>query len=124
MIDVVFTIGALDLHARLSTYQVDYETEYQETMTAIDGTEYGKAWHRPVISFSLYPLTDAQSKALYDELKKPSVVVSYTDPHINSTSTATMRLTTNIEAVFGLRSVDGNRYYKGGTITLRQRTVR
>lgn len=124
MIDISLTIGSLDLSGLLSTYSVDYETEYQEEMTALDGTEYGIAKFRPVITFSLFPLTDAQCAALYSELNNANITTVYTDPNMNSVVTATTRLKTNISAVFGLKSVNGNRYYKGGKITLRQRTVR
>ncbi len=123
MIDVTFTVGALDLSGLLSTYDVSHETEYKDVMTAMDGTEYGVAAFRPVISFSLLPLSDAQSASLYEELKAGNISTVYTNPYLNDDVTAVMRLTTSLDAVFGLRSIDGNRYYKGGKISLRQRTV-
>ena len=123
MIDVTLTIGELDLHELLSTYQVTHETEYQQIMTALDGTEHGAARFRPVLTFSLIPLTDAQCDSLYDSLTGQDLYVTYTNPWFDDDVTATMRLTTNFETMFGISSINGNRYYKGGTITLRQRTV-
>lgn len=123
MIDVEFSIGNLDLHSLLSTYHVSHEVEYQDSMVSINGTEYGTARYRPVISFSLIPLTDDQCESLYDALSNSDLSVTYTNPYLNDDVTGTMRVMTALESVFGLRSIDGNRYYKGSTITLRQRTV-
>ena len=121
--DVLFRIGSTDYRALLSTYRVTYEVEFASTITAINGTEYGKPKFRPIITFSLIPLTDAQSAALFNAVKGSSVSVQYTDPNFNATRTASMKIASNLDSAFGLRSVDGNRYYKGGEIVLRQRTV-
>ena len=123
MIDIVFKLNNVDYSTLLSTYSVQVETEYDEVITTMDGTEYGVPKHRPTITFSLIPLTEAQTKALYDNLKLGNISVTYTDTASNTTKTATMRLATNIETVFRLKSVTGNRYYRGNAITLRQRTV-
>lgn len=123
MIDVTFKIGALDLSGLLSTYRVDYEAEYQTIMTAIDGTEYGSVRYRPIVNFSLIPITDQQASELYSVLSGLNANVVYTDVFRNTDITADMRVTSNLQAAFGLRSIDGNRYYKGGTITLRSRRV-
>ena len=123
MIDVTFTLNGVNYSQLLSTYSVTHVVEYPTTVTAIDGTEYGYGRRRPTITFSLIPLTDAQSATLYDTLLSTNVLCVYTDPQLGRTASASMRVTSNIESVFGLRSVDGNRYYKGGQITLRQRTV-
>lgn len=123
MIDVTLLIGTMDLSDLLSTYNVDYEVEYQQLMTALDGTEHGAPRYRPVVRFSLIPLTDAQSALLYTALSSMSSNVTYTDTFRNTNITADMRVDGNLQSKFGLRSIDGNRYYKGGTITLRQRTV-
>lgn len=118
--DIVFTINGTDYSGLLSTYSVAYEYEYPEVLKTMDGTEhYGKVYKRPSISFSLLPLTDAQCAAFY-ALILGTNTVSYTDPEQGQTMTAYMRFTSNVEHTFGLRSVDGNRYYKGGTMTLRQ----
>ena len=123
MIDVTFRIGTLDLSGLLSTYDVQYEVEYHQFMTALDGTEHGVPSYRPVINFSLIPITDSQAAQLYAAIRGLNANVTYTDMFRNEVRTADMRITSNLQATFGLRSVNGNRYYKGGVITLRQRTV-
>lgn len=125
-LDVKLTFNGYDFAPLLSTYAVDYEISYRKVVTALDGTEYfGNGTRRPIINFTLRPLTDSQSKAAYDALKIMVASCSYTDPAVNGsadasvTRTAQFRVTSSLEAAFGLRSVDGNRYYKGGVITLR-----
>lgn len=123
MIDVTFTINGTDYSSLLSTYNVAHEVQVQKMVTALDGTEYTAQFRRPVLTFSLIPLTDAQTADLYEILSGINVEVIYTDPYFDTDKYAIMRVTTNFESVFGLRSVNGNRYYKGNPITLRQRTV-
>ncbi len=123
MIDITLQIGELDLSSLLSTYEVQHEVEYQHLMTSLDGTEHGAPRYRPVINFSLMPITDAQAAELYTAIRGMYANVTYTDTFLGNDVTADMRITSNLQAVFGIRSINGNRYYKGGTITLRQRTV-
>lgn len=125
-LDVILTFNGYNFKPLLSSYGVDYDISYRKVVTALDGTEYfGNGLKRPIINFSLRPLTDAESKAAYDALKVMVASCSYTDPAISGSAdasasrTAQFRVTSSLEAAFGLRSVDGNRYYKGGTITLR-----
>ena len=124
MIDVTLTFNGFDFSDYLSTYKVTHEVEVADSITAIDGTEYFATRRRPVIEFSLLPLSDAQTASIYAALSAIAANATYTDPYINNNVTATMRVTSNLESAFALSSVDGNRYYKGGTITLRQRTVK
>lgn len=123
MIDITLQIGELDLSSLLSTYEVQHEVEYQHLMTSLDGTEHGAPRYRPVINFSLMPITDEQAAELYTAIRGMYANVTYTDTFLGNDVTADMRITSNLQAVFGIRSINGNRYYKGGTITLRQRTV-
>lgn len=123
MIDVTFTINNVDWSTKLSTYSVIVDNEYPVVITTMDGTEHVYKRKRPSIQFSLVPLTDAEVKSLYDCLVSHSVSVQYTDPYTNTDVTANMRVVSNLLTSFGLRSVDGNRYYKGTEITLRQLTV-
>ncbi len=125
-LDVTLTFNAYNFTPLLSTYAVTYGTDFRKVVTALGGTEYfGNATRRPIITFRLRPLTDAETKAVYDALKVMVASCSYTDPAINGSSdasvnrTALFRLTSSLEAAFGLRSVDTNRYYKGGEIVLR-----
>ena len=89
----------------------------------MDGTEHVRNRLRPTVTVSFIPMTDSDAANLFNMLRQTSVVVTYTDPHTNGAKTAAMTATGDFEAAFGLRSIDGNRYYKGGTITFRQRTV-
>lgn len=122
MIDVTLTINDVDFSGWLSTYTVSHEVEVGTAITAIDGTEYASTRIRPVVNFTLIPMAESDIATAYNVLSAVNVSVVYTDPNFGS-QTAVMRVTSNLEQVFGLRSVDGNRYYKGGTVTLRQRTV-
>ena len=127
MINVTFTIGTTDYHTLLSTYNVIHKVETRASVLTMDGTEHYALQRRPVITFSLIPLTDTQTKSLYDLLSAGHVSVTYTDPYVYTNSvqsvTATFRVASDLNSVFGLSSVDGSRYYKGGEITLQQRTV-
>lgn len=121
MIDVVFRINDVNYSSLLSTYQVTREVEYQDVVITMDGTEHGMPRYRPVVTFSLIPLTDSQCRDLYNSLARGNINVVYTNPQSGETAVSVMRLVTNIDAVFGLKSVTGNRYYKCGEITLRSR---
>lgn len=123
MIDITFKLNGTDYSSFLSTYTVSYETEYENVITTLNGTEYGVPRYRPVLTVSFIPLTEAQSAALYTVLNTGTVTVLYTDTYKNTNRTASMRVTSNLESQFGLSSINGNRYYKGGSIILRQRTV-
>lgn len=122
MIDVTFTFNDYDLHNLLSTWSVVHEVETADSLTAIDGTEYFATRRRPTIRFSLIPLSDAQAQEVYDALSAIIAEATYTDPYLGE-RIAVMRVSSSLEAAFGLRSVDGNRYYKGGTVVMRSRTV-
>lgn len=124
MIDITFEIGGTDYSELLSAYNVDYATEYGESFTALNGTEYGKPLFRPIITFALVPLTEEQSAALYSKLSAAeSVNVQYTDPNAATIRTAYFRVASDISRAFLLKSVDGLRRYSGDKIVLRQRTV-
>lgn len=122
MIDVTLTFNGYNFSPLLSTYKCYHAVKATKSVVAIDGTEYVASNVRPVIEFSLIPLSDAQSQTVYQALSTITANATYTDPY-RGESSGVMRVSSNIEAVFGLRSIDGNRYYKGGVIVLRQRTV-
>lgn len=123
MIDVTLVIDGVDCSSYLSKYTVSHSVEQREIITAMDGTEYTATQVRPVISFSLDPLSDEQSESLYRTLLKGNLEVTYTDPYLGDNQLAIMRVTSEINSVFVIRSTDGKRYYRGDTITLRSRTV-
>lgn len=119
--DVTLTINGQDFSPVLSTYSVRYETAYAKSVKALDGTEYAGGFTiRPVLAFSLRPMTDAQAVIFYNALTAANPAsCTYTDTASNVDRTARMRLSTNLEYAFALRSSDNNRYYTGGQITLR-----
>lgn len=122
MIDVTLTFNGYNFSPLLSTYKCYHAVETTKSVVSIDGTEYVSSNERPVIEFSLVPLSDAQAQAVYQALSAITANAAYTDPY-RGESTGVMRVSSNLSATFGLRSIDGNRYYKGGVIVLRQRTV-
>lgn len=122
MSDLTLSIAGVDMSASVSTYKVTKEVTYKKIITTLDDVEHpypGKL--RDVLSVSFLPMTEAQATALYGALNQLSVTVIYTNPNSNgATTTKTMRVTSNIEQTFALKSVDGMRRYKGGEIELRE----
>lgn len=117
--DVVFTCNSRDFHSRLSTYKVVKKVETASSVTTLDGVEHFVQRTRDIVEFSLIPYSDAEATADYNALSQTVIYATFTDPYINASSTKEFRLATDLDAIFGLRSVNGNRYYKGGTIKLR-----
>lgn len=114
------TINGYDVHERLSTYTVTEEVTYRKVVTALDDTEYPyPAKKRPIITFSLWPMTEAESSKLYDALNDSSISVTFTNQHKNQEETRRFRVVSDLESAFALLSVDGLRRYKGGEIQLR-----
>lgn len=120
--NVNLEINGRDFSTRLSTYHVEQEISYPDMKTTIDGTEhYGKIRRRDVVYFSLLPFDDDTASQDYAVLASPALVVNYTVPTVEGAEKQfiNMKLVSNLSNVFGLRSVNGKRYYKGGEITLR-----
>jgi hypothetical protein len=118
--DVTLKIGNLDLHDWLSTYSVQWEVTYQKVITTLDNVEHPfSASKRAIVDFSLLPLDDDLASSVYDALAEQTQTVTFTDPYTAADLVRTMRLTSNLEATFGLRSVNGKRYYKGGEMQMR-----
>ena len=123
MIDVTLTFNNISFGSLLSTYSVRHIVEVDRIVTTMDGAEHVTTRKRPEITFSLIPLTEAQVATVYRELSAIIGNVQYTDPNMGTTQSARMRVTSNLDAVFGIKSITGDRYYKGGTIVLRQLSV-
>ena len=124
--DVTLVINGRDFSSRLSTYRVEQEITYPDMLTTMDGTEhYGKPYRRDVIYFSLFPFDDDTANQDYSILSDSSLSVNYTNPQADSSEKLykEMKLYSSLSAVFGLRSVNGKRYYKGGEIALRATMV-
>lgn len=120
MMDVNFTVNALDLHTLLSTYNVTKEVTYAGVITTLDGKEHARGKRqRTIISFSLLPLTETQGMEIYNALLDTIFPVTFTDPYSTATQTATFRVADDLDSTFALMSVDGKRRYTGRTIRLR-----
>ena len=120
--DVTLEINGRDFSSRLSTYRVEQEVTYPDMLTTMDGTEhYGKPYRRDVIYFSLFPFDDDTANQDYAVLSDSGLSVNYTNPQSDNAEKLykDMKLYSNLSSVFGLRSVNGKRYYKGGEIALR-----
>ena len=120
--DVTLKINGRDFSTRLSTYRVEQEITYPDVITTMDGTEYtGRKFIRDIVVFSLLPFDDETASEDFAVLSSGGLEVDYTDPSAAEAlkQYRKMRLDSSLSATFGLRSVDGNRYYKGGEITLR-----
>lgn len=122
--DVTLEINGRDFSSRLSTYRVEQEVTYPDMLTTIDGTEhYGKPYRRDLIYFSLFPFDDDTANQDYAVLADSILSVNYTNPQAENAEKMDkdMKLYSNLSSAFGLRSVNGKRYYKGGEIVLRSK---
>ena len=120
MIDVTFTFNNYDFSGKLSTYNVRHALEQRVSFVALNGTEHYATQRRPIIQFSLAPLSDAEAAAVYTKLSAITANATYTDPYLGE-RTAQFYVASDLEQSFGLRSANGLRYYKGGVIELRQK---
>ena len=119
--DVTLIVNGLDLSSKLSTYSVTEEVTYRKVITTLDDVEHPyPGAKRTTITFSLFPLTDDESAALYSTLSSLMFDATYTNQHKGLDETKRVRLMTNLESAFALKSVDGKRRYKGGTIQIRR----
>lgn len=119
--DITLIVNGLDLSEKLSTYSVTEEVTYRKVITTLDDVEHPyPGATRTTITFSLLPLTGEESAALYNALRYLAFDSTYTNPNKGVDETKRVRLMTNIESIFALKSVDGKRRYKGGEIQLRR----
>nr|DAM90159.1 MAG TPA: hypothetical protein [Caudoviricetes sp.] len=119
--DITLQIGALDVHEKVSTYNVRREVSYSKVITTMDDTEHAtRSKDRYIVETSFFPMTEAESNAYYNALKSDTVSVTFADPYSEADTVKTMRVTSDLDAAFALVSVDGKRRYKGGTVQLRE----
>lgn len=123
MIETTLTFNGFNLAPWLSTLNVTHEVETAKTITTIDGEEYAATRRRAVVTFTLIPMTEAQTNAVYEALSAMEGLTVYRDPMTDTDRVVDMRVASDIGAAFAAKSCDGNRYYKGMTITLRQKVV-
>lgn len=119
--DVTFSLEELDLHNKLSTYEVTTEVSYVQTITTMDGVRHPvPGSQKDAIIFSLFPMTEDEATLLYNKLSQYIISVSYTNPKSGATLTRNMYVDGDITLTFALKSIDGKRRYLGGEITLRE----
>lgn len=124
MIDVTLRINGVNFSQKLSTYSIENAVETVDTVTTFDGTEHSATRTRAIVTFSLIPLTDAETNAFFTALSRSPAEVVYTNPAYVGNVVTTMNVASSLNSAFALRSIDGNRYYKGGEITLREKYAR
>lgn len=121
MMDVTLIVNGLNLSSKLSTYSVTEEVTYRKVITTLDDVEHPyPGAKRTTITFSLFPMTDEESTELYNKLGALVFDATYTNQYKSVDETNRVRLITNLESSFALKSIDGNRRYKGGEIQLRR----
>lgn len=123
MIDVTLTFNSYDFSQLLSTFQVSHKVEVAESVTTMDGEEHVATRRRAVIEFTLIPLDEDTIDDVYAALSIINGEATYTDPLTGTMRIVPVRVASDINSIFALKSVNGKRYYKGAKITLRQRTV-
>ena len=121
MMDLTLIVNGLNLSSKLSTYSVTEEVTYRKVITTLDDVEHPyPGTKRTTITFSLLPMTDEESTALYNKLGALVFDATYTNQYKSVDETNRVRLISNLESSFALKSIDGKRRYKGGEIQLRR----
>lgn len=118
--DISLTINGLDLSKKLSTYRVTEEITYRKVITTLDDVEHPyPGAKRLIVTFALLPTTESENSKIYDALYPLIVPVVFTNSYTGKDETRRMRVTSDLDSLFLLLSVDGKRRYRGGTIQLR-----
>lgn len=118
--DITFKLNGVDWSGRLSNYHVTKEIKYSRVVTTLDNVEHSASpATRYVIDFAFIPLTDDEGEALFDALDEWQIMVEFTS-HYEGDLVKTMRLTSDLSSAYGMRSINGKRYYKGDALQLRQ----
>lgn len=118
---LTLVINGVTFSTRVLTYSLKTEVTYGKVLKAIDGTEYAAGKQsRDVLTVSVFPFNEASRPADYAALTAETLTVDYSDPNTGTVkSSIPMRLTTDLDAIFGLENSDGTRWYNGGKFTLR-----
>ena len=118
--DITLTLNGRDFSGRVDQYSVVKEIITGPVVTTMDHVEHAPIQrHRDVIRFKLIPSSDAVATLDYTALATGTFSATYTDPNTSTDRTKNVRVTSDLDSAFGIKSVDGNRYYKQGEIVLR-----
>lgn len=118
--DITLTLNGRDFSGRVDKYAVKKVIISGPVVTTLDYVEHAPIQkHRDEIRFTLIPSSDAVATLDYAALDDGVFSATYTDPNTSTNRTKNVRVTSDLNSVFGLKSVDGNRYYKQGEIVLR-----
>lgn len=124
--DIVCTLNSRDFSGRLAKYKLRKVVEPGKLIMTLDGTEHVITRTRDELTIQLIPYPESTATADYTALSDIIFSATYTDPYVASggshSVTNMLRVVSDLDAVFGLKSADGNRYYKGGEIVLRATT--
>ena len=122
---VTLIINNVDFSDRVLTYSLKQEVTYGKTYTSISGKEFVRRKRiRPIVSFTLMPHDEEQAEDDYAVFSAGILTATFTNPDSDgAVITKEVRLMGSIDHIFLLDSINGKRYYKGGTIQLRSTTV-
>ena len=113
-------LNGLDVSKRLSTYVVNLEIPWQKVITTMDDEEHPyPATKRPIVTFSFLPMTEEESKEVFDALSPLIFDATYTNMYLGEDDTRKFRVVSDLESTFLLTSIDGKRRYNGNRIQLR-----
>lgn len=116
--DITLIVNGLDLSKKLATYSVDKEVRYRKIITTLDDMEHPVSGSkRTIVRFTLLPMTEEESSEL--ETALGSLVFESTFTVNGVDRTEDVRLASDLQNLFLLKSVDGKRRYRGGQIVLR-----
>ena len=116
--DITLIVNGLDLSKKLSTYSVDKEVRYRKIITTLDDTEHPVSGStRTIVKFTLLPMTDEESSELEAALGPLVFESTFSANGVNKTEE--VRLASDLQNLFLLKSVDGKKRYRGGQIVLR-----
>ena len=116
----------LDLSDKISTFDVTRELAYDVDFTTMDGeiVRMGKR-ERTIVQFTLLPCTAAELLANYTVLRGSDglLILNYTDPLLNTSSTGYFWLDSNPFQHYMLKSVDNNVRYSVGEFVYRAKNA-
>lgn len=122
--DFVFKLADMDLSDKVMALTVTGEVTFSKVITTLDGVEHPyPARTRKLVTVDFGMLTEDEATEIYTLLNERAgrIGVGFEDPtNGGAMSHITARVTSNIELVFKLVSIDGKRRYRGGSLEFRE----